>query len=337
MISNPYVKTVSLADLATAYAKTGSYGKAIRLFSKSLEIAKAPHFYGSDVGMGSMDEDLLCKNISLIVAVALKMQNAGLKRWSNEILKSVAEVVSKMRDRGKGCRLLMCIIKMAREHGLRADVSPIVRVAVSMNMDNITPEMLSSLYKELSLYFHSQGDVARFIEFMERAISYAESIRPLKRRDRILLGIARDCIESGIIGCPKIIAEKIRDVPSRNKIICDLSNAVASKGYINYAMELLNRIGDSIGLETRNEYMAYLLGNTLNMLLCSGNSEKARKVYFDILRLLELIKDQYKKALILTILLTYLLQRNKQGGVKENKRVIIVPGMLVRGEMLEAV
>ncbi len=337
-ITNPYIKILLKTDLAVAYARNSKYGKAIRLFRESLDLVKETNNKFKMEKMEKINSDMICRNLSLVAAIALKMQKAGLNEWSRDILTSLSTIIRRIHNGNKRCRLLIYVLRMARSPEFKAEVSPLIKIIDSRELEDASPEILSLLYKELSLYYHLYGEISKFVEAMNTALKYAEKIESSKLRDNILLNIARDCMESGIVGCPKIIAGRVKSIESRNKIICDLCNTIARRGYINYAIEMLNRFGESIGFEIKNEYMAYLLGNALNLFLCSGNDEKAQRTYFDILRILELIKDQYRKALILTILLTYLLQGKRFSTKNANsKRFIIIPHTLVRGETLKAV
>ena len=308
-ITNPYIRAMMLSDLATAYARKGLYGRAIRLFSEALEIINEMNNLSKFSLNTAIDKDIIYRNMTIMAIIALKMQQAGLKRWSKEVLRSLIETIKKLRNKQEEYKLVMHVIRAARRIGGNIDITPIESL-INGEIGQLPLHARSTLLKELSLYYHKEGELNKFVKCMDRAIEYAENIDKNNVREKTLLEIAKDCMDAGILGCPQIIANKLTNDIMKIKVICDLSSKVAKNGYINYAVDLLNRVQENINTETKKRYKVYWLGNVLNILISSGEIDKAQRLYVDLIRLLGKIRNQYYRAAILGMILSMIIRNN---------------------------
>ena len=207
-ITNPYIRAMMLSDLATAYARKGLYGRAIRLFSEALEIINEMNNLSKFSLNTAIDKDIIYRNMTIMAIIALKMQQAGLKRWSKEVLRSLIETIKKLRNKQEEYKLVMHVIRAARRIGGNIDITPIESL-IKGEIGQLPLHARSTLLKELSLYYHKEGELNKFVKCMDRAIEYAENIDKNNVREKTLLEIAKDCMDAGILGCPQIIANKL--------------------------------------------------------------------------------------------------------------------------------
>ncbi len=298
-IITPYIRAEALGELALAYCKVGMMLEGIRRFIASLDMLdKMEQIAVSDGRV--YDLNVLSKSISLRGNLAFKVQVAGFRELSRELINNVLESLANIYDDKYRLSTLISIIRSSRTIEGSFDDMGLTDYAVNEAKKTDDNYYKALLLKEVALHHHKHRRLGNFIMAIRDAVNAAFGLPKSHHRDKLLREIAMDCLRVGIFGCPRYLADKISDEKMRTELLCDISAAMIRKGYSNFALELIEKVQKTIRNGLDETHRAQLLGKIMRVFAQAGKYEKIPIVYSEFLQNLRNIRNSYDKVAIIS-------------------------------------